>query len=234
MVSLARYLLDHPEIRVQPKLVVTGCERLFPEQRALISRAFGAPVLDFYGNEEYAVFAGDCEHGRMHLAVEMGIVEIVRNGRPALPGEEGDVVVTSLWNRAFPFIRYAIGDVAAMQTEPCPCGRGLPTWRLIGGRERDMLATPNGYLYLPASVVGSPRWRDKIAAIRFYQRVRTDVVAQVVRGPAFVDADVEVLQRELEEYMRRQLRVSIEFVDSIERTAGGKFRMVVSEVPIDT
>jgi phenylacetate-CoA ligase len=234
LATLAMHVLDHPRLRIRPRLVVAGCERLFPEQREMIGRAFGAPIIDFYGNEEYAVFAGDCEHGRMHLAVEMGIVEILRHGRPAEPGEEGEVVVTSLWNRAFPFIRYAIGDVAAMHPERCPCGRGLPVWRLIGGRERDMLATPQGYLYLPNSVVGSPRWRDKIVAIRFHQRVRTDVVAQVVKGPGFVDGDIDALQRELEEYMRRQLRVSVEFVDSIEKTAGGKFRLVVSEVPIDT
>jgi phenylacetate-coenzyme A ligase PaaK-like adenylate-forming protein len=234
LVSLATYLLEHPEIRVRPHLVVTGCERLFPEQREIIGRGFGAPVIDFYGNEEFAMFAGDCEHGRMHLAAEMGVVEILRDGRPAKAGEEGEVVVTSLWNRSFPFVRYAIGDVASMHSDPCACGRGLPTWRLIGGRERDMLATPQGYLYLPNSVVGSPRWRDKIVAIRFYQEVRTDVVAQVVKGPGFVDADVDVLQRELEEYMRKQLHISIEFVDSIEKTAGGKYRLVVSKVRIDT
>jgi phenylacetate-CoA ligase len=231
LASLARYLLAHPAVRVRPQLVVSGCERLFPEQRELIGTAFGAPVIDFYGNEEFAVFAGDCEHGRMHVAAEMGIVEILRDGRPVGPGEEGDVVVTGLWNRSFPFIRYAIGDVAALEPTPCPCGRTLPTWRLIGGREREMLATPQGYLYMPNSVVGSRRWRDKIAAIRFYQEIRTDVVAQVVKGPGFVEADSDLLRQEIEGYVRGRLRVAIQFVDSIEQTAGGKYRLVVSKVP---
>jgi phenylacetate-CoA ligase len=232
--SLAMYVLDQPKIRLRPRLVVTGCERLFPEQRALISRAFGAPVIDFYGNEEFTVFAGDCEHGRMHLAAEMGIVEILRAGRPAQAGEEGEVVVTSLWNRSYPFIRYAIGDMAVMHAEPCPCGRGLPSWRLLGGRERDMLATPTGYVYLPTILVSVPRWRGKIDSIRYYQEERSEVVVQVVRGPEFRDGDVELLRREVDEYLRGQLRVSIQFVDSIEQTAGGKYRMVVSKVPIDT
>jgi phenylacetate-CoA ligase len=94
-----------------------------------------------------------------------------------------------------------------------------------------MLATPQGYLYMPNSVVGSRRWRDKIAAIRFYQEIRTDVVAQVVKGPGFVEADSDLLRQEIEGYMRGRLRVAIQFVDSIEQTAGGKYRLVVSKVP---
>jgi phenylacetate-CoA ligase len=123
--------------------------------------------------------------------------------------------------------------MGALHPEPCPCGRVLPTWRLLGGRERDMLATPQGYLYLPTVLVGVRRWQDKIHAIRYYQEERTQVTVQVVRGPEFTDGDIDALRREVEDYARGQLRVSIQFVDSIEQTAGGKYRMVVSKVPID-
>jgi phenylacetate-CoA ligase len=228
---LGEYLLDHPEPRIRPRVVVAGCERLFPEQRALIGEAFGAPVAEFYGNEEFTVFGGDCEHGRMHLAAEMGVVEILRDGRPAAIGDEGDVVVTSLWNRSFPFIRYAMGDVGALLADRCACGRGLPLWCVVGGSERDLLATPDGYVYLPTNVTGTPRWRGKVAGIRFYQETRREVVAHVVRGAGFGDGDEAALRDELERYLRGRLRVSIVYVDALEQTPGGKHRMVVSKVP---
>jgi phenylacetate-CoA ligase len=228
---LAEYLLDHPEPRIRPHVVITGCERLFPEQRALIGEAFGAQVAEFYGNEEYTVFAGDCERGGLHLAAEMGVVEILRDRRPAAIGEEGDVVVTSLWNRSFPFIRYAIGDVGALLPERCACGRGLPLWRIIGGSERDLLATPDGYVYLPTNVTGTPRWRGKVAGIRFYQDSRHEVLAHVVRGAGYGSGDEAALRDELERYLRGRLRVSIAYVDALEETPGGKNRMVVSKAP---
>jgi phenylacetate-CoA ligase len=231
MAFLSMYLLEHKEIKIRPRLVVAGCERLFPEQRDLIAQAFQAPVAEFFGNEEFVIFAGDCEHSRLHLAAEMGVVEILVDRRRCPPDTEGDVVVTSLWNRAFPFIRYGLGDLGLIRADRCPCGRTLPVWRIIGGRERDLLATPDGYVYLPVNVTGTPRWRGKVAAIRFYQENRREVVVQVVRGPDFAEADAAALGDDLTEHLRGLLRVSLQFVDGLEQTAGGKYRMVVSRVP---
>ena len=54
-------------------------------------------------------------------------VEIVRDGRPALPGETGDLVVTNLCNLGMPFIRYQVGDAAARHpNRHCPCGCAAP------------------------------------------------------------------------------------------------------------
>ncbi len=230
---LSLYLLKHLQYAVRPFVVFVGGERVLPDQRATIAEAFKAPVVEQYGNWEYVVFAGECPQGRLHLAAEMGIVEILRAGRPAAPGEAGNVVVTNLWNFAFPFIRYAIDDVAWFESAPCPCGRGLPTWRIVGGRQKDLLATPDGYVHVPTSLVATPRWRGKVAGIRFYQETRTAVLAQVVKGPDFRPEDTDALRNEIREYLLGRLRVDVAFVDSLEQTAGGKFRSVISTVPVE-
>jgi phenylacetate-CoA ligase len=230
---LGMFLLDRHEFSVRPKVVFTGGERLFPDQRTVIAEAFQAPVVDMYANWEYAVFAGECPAGRSHLAAEMGITEVLRNGRPCAPGEPGEVVITNLWNRSLPFIRYAIGDMGALEADPCPCGRGLPTWRIMGGRERDLLATRAGFMFLPVSILALPHWRDKISGVRFYQETRNDVLVQIVKGPQFTEADLPRLREELNRHLGQFLDVSIEFCDHIEQTAGGKYRYVMSKVPLD-
>jgi phenylacetate-CoA ligase len=231
---LALHVLRQGKRTIRPRAVIAGGERLFPDQRQIIGEAFGVPVAEAYGNWEYAVFGGECERRRLHLSTEMGVVEILNGeGRRCAPLEIGQVVVTNLWNRSFPFIRYAIGDLAYMEGEPCPCGRGLPTWRIVGGREKDFLATPDGYLFLPNSLFAMDRWRGKIHGIRFYQETRHEVVVQVVRGPEFSDEDLSVLRAELDQWMAGRLKIFIEFCEHLDQTAGGKYRYVLSKVPIE-
>jgi len=228
---LGLYLLDHPGIRIRPRAVFIGGERLLPDQREAIGEAFGCPVVEVYGNWEYAVFGGECEHGRLHLATEMGVVEILRNGQPGPPGEPGELTITNLWNRAFPFVRYQIGDIGYVDSQRCTCGRVLPTGRIVGGRERDLLATPQGYLYIPNSIVATPRWRRKIEGIRFVQDSPGAVVVHVVRGAEYLPADEPVLRDELRSAVRNLLEISIEYQESLEATPGGKYRLVVSQIP---
>lgn len=232
LVALSTYLLEHSEYQIRPRVIFVGGERVFPEQREIFSRAFSAPVAETYGNREHSLMGGECERGRLHLAAELSIVEILKDGRPCPPGELGELVATNLWNWSFPFVRYAIGDVAAADPGPCPCGRGLPTARIVGGKVLNLLATPQGFLIPSNSIVATPRWQGKIAGIRFYQERREDVTAQVVRGPDYVEADEEALRGDLERAFNGALKVNVEYFDTLEETAGGKFVYVVCKVPL--
>lgn len=233
LTHVARYLARHHTHRIRPKAVFTWGERVLPDHREAVQEAFGVPLVEMYTSWEFVVFGSECERGRLHLAPEMGYVEMVKDGRPQPPGEVGEIVVTSLWNRSLPFIRYAIGDVGRLEGEPCPCGRGLPTWRIIGGRQKDLLATPDGYLHPQSSFLRAPRWRNKILGFRFYQETRHEVLAQVVRGPEFRDDDVPALHDEIDRILEGHLALSIQFCQSLEETAGGKYRFIVSKVPIE-
>ena len=233
LTHVASYVMRHQPQCCRPKAVFAGGERVFPDQREIVHEAFGVPLVEFYGNWEYVVFGGECERGRLHLAPEMGCVEILKDGRPQPPGETGEIVVTSLWNRAFPFIRYAIGDVGRLEGEPCPCGRGLPTWRIVGGRQKDLLATPVGYLHLSGSLLGTPRWRGKIQGLRFYQETRSDVLVQIVKGPDFRNEDVPALREDIDRCLEGRLAFTIQFCEGLADTPGGKYRYIVSKVPIE-
>ena len=87
------------------------------------------------GPVKFPGIAYECEHNNgHHIMAESYIVEILKDGRPALPGEIGEVVITDLNNFSVPLIR--IGDlaVAVDNSEPCHVGRGLPRIGHIEGR----------------------------------------------------------------------------------------------------
>src|SRR5204863_5458654 len=109
-------------------------------QRSLIERELGVATAQSYGVQESGAIAFACEQGAWHTCAESIIVEFVRDGRPARPGELAELVVTSLVNRTMPLIRYRTGDlVRAADPMPCRCHRGLPVMPPILGRFGDFL-----------------------------------------------------------------------------------------------
>jgi phenylacetate-CoA ligase len=100
------------------------------------------------------------------------IVEVLdEDGGPCRPGEIGRVVVTDLVNFATPIIRYDTCDYAEVGP-PCPCGRGLPTLARIVGRERNLVAMPDGTKHWPH--LGVDHFWD-YAPIRQFQFVQHDL-----------------------------------------------------------
>ncbi len=119
----------------RPSAVECSAEKMWPEHRRLIEEVFDCPVFDMYGSREVPALACECEfHSGLHVFSDIRLVEVVRNGLPARPSEEGAIVVTDLLNYGMPLIRYEIGDVGAWAEGPCACGRAFPRLREITGR----------------------------------------------------------------------------------------------------
>ena len=101
-----------------------------------------------------------CEVGRgHHLNLDSCALRVVgRDGRPASNGEEGDLVVSNLVNRATVILNYRSGDVGAMGEGPCSCGRTLPLLARMHGRSSDIVRLADGR-ELPALVFDAMfRW----------------------------------------------------------------------------
>src|SRR5690606_18861353 len=108
--------------RLPMSSVISGSEPLRPSVRALIEDRFACGVHDWYGVSERAAGASQCERrGPYHEQSEMQYLEIVPTDRSASESE-GEIVGTSLLNRAMPFVRYRTGDVSSW-AEACACGR---------------------------------------------------------------------------------------------------------------
>ena len=146
LLTLARFILENNDFPFPPKAVITTSETLTEQARETIESAFKCKVFDRYGAVEGCVFASQCEFGRYHVSPEVGIVEILnREGKPARPGEIGEVVCTGLQNSLQPLIRYRLGDAARWAVEQTfDCRREMPVLERIEGRYEDICYTLDG------------------------------------------------------------------------------------------
>ena len=126
--------------------VVSLSEPLSPRVRSLAASCFGAPVFDLYGAGECLPIARSCEHGHgLHINLDMVALEVVDDdNRPVPEGHFGSrVLITNLFNPLLPLIRYELQDIAAITTEPCPCGSELPRLLAVRGRSDELIWLPH-------------------------------------------------------------------------------------------
>ena len=114
---------------------------------------WAAQVLGTYASTEMATSFTECAQGRGggHVLPDLIAVEILNEaGEPVPPGQPGEVVATPLQVTGMPLLRLSTGDIAALLTDPCPCGR--KTYRLgpVLGRKAQMLKVRGTTLYPPA------------------------------------------------------------------------------------
>ena len=223
--------IDEQKLQVHsPESIIIGSEKLYDHQREIIERAFAAPVFETYGSREFTLIAAECgQHSGLHVTSENLIVEIVDDlGQPCRPGQEGQVLVTDLFNTAMPFVRYAIGDRAVAATKSCPCGRGLPLLEKIVGRQIDILKLPDGR-NLPGAFF--PHLIKDFNAIRRFQVVQTRedcLRLQIVVDDGWNEEQHQILRDRIKSGMGDSSRLEIQRVDRIELTAAGKRRVVIA------
>ena len=152
--ELSKLALNEPDA-VRLKACVASAEILTDDVRSLVKSAFGAETLSLYGLRELGHVATSCPMtGQLHIAADVTMVEVIRDdGGIAGEGEAGQIVATSLYNHAMPFIRYATGDYAVVG-EPCGCGWSLPTLKHILGRSRNRFTLGDGRRIWPATMFG--------------------------------------------------------------------------------
>lgn len=216
-------------IKARPRVIVTSSETVMPHQRAAVESAFGTALRDHYGCAEMAALIAQCEHGRYHVNPEYGIVEILRaDGTPCAMGEVGELCCTGLVNDAMPLIRYKLGDSAAFGPDGCECGRAFPVIEALVGRTDDILRTPDG------REIGrlDPIFKSLtgIVEAQIVQVTLTEIEILVVPEGEFDTVAQETLRNSILKRLSPDMTVAVRVVESIPRTASGKFRSVVSRL----
>lgn len=206
-------------------------ERLYPEQRELIARTFGCPVANGYGGRDAGFIAHQCPHGGMHITAEDIVVEILGpDGQPVAPGASGEIVVTHLATGDFPFIRYRTGDIGALATEPCTCGRTLPLLREIEGRSTDFLIAADGTVMHGLALIYILRELPGVAAFKIVQESLLLTRIELVLAGMLADPVRAHIVAGVRARLGAAVQVQVEQVDAIAPEASGKFRYVVSRL----
>jgi phenylacetate-CoA ligase len=211
----------------------SGGNFLHPHYRRALEQAFQCRVYERYATMETGLVAHECpEAGALHVPAEGLIVEIARpDGSRAGPGETGDVLLTSLRNHATPLIRYRVGDRAIPpDRERCDCGRGLPVFGTVTGRTRDFLRTPAGALVGPRQAVEAlqPVLDNSVIDVQVRQDARGRLQELVIqRDTPRAEADRETIASILQELVGPPERPTVERVEQIALTPGGKIRTII-------
>ena len=212
------------------KVAFVTSERLYDDQRALISDVFGCPVANGYGGRDAGFIAHQCPHGGMHITAEDIIVEIVDHdsGEGVAAGASGEIVVTHLATRDFPFIRYRTGDVGALGSRPCACGRGLPLLERLEGRTTDFVMAADGTVLHGLALIYILRDLPGVRSFKIVQRSRLAVQVLLVTEAGFApDAPARIVAG-VQQRLGAQVTVTVDQVDVIAPEQSGKFRYVVS------
>lgn len=233
---LAQFIEARGGLDFQPRALMSSAQTLPRKSREVIEKAFGCKVFDKYGAREFSGIAYESEAHNGHLVVAEGyIVELLVDGRPARPGEVGEVVITDLNNYCMPFIRYRIGDLAeAIEQTPSPCGRGLPRIGDIQGRVQSIIQGTDGH-FVPGTFFAHAL-KEYDYAIKRFQVVQDEPGAirfRVVKGSRYSDDTLEEVKSLIRKYLGDGLRIDVEFVDNIEMIRTGKRLASVSRLPID-
>ena len=207
--------------------VVTSSETMNAESQALVSRAFGCKVFDWYGLAERVAAIGTCDHGRYHVVCDYAHAEF-------LPAEDGlhEIIGTGYNNFTMPLIRYRCGDLVRLAPtgEACGCGRSFPLVEEIIGRADDAIKLPDGR-QIAACLAGNVfRGVPGILQGQIRQDTRERLDLYVVPTPAFSPASIAKLCANAELRIGHAMSIEVHTVDELPRTHRGKFKAVVCTV----
>jgi phenylacetate-CoA ligase len=140
------------------KVCMVTSEMLFEEDKQLLEKYFGIPIVNEYGASELDLIAFQNPNGGWQVNTETLFVEILdENNRPVSSGNEGKIVITSLYNKAHPFIRYEIGDIGVIDEKSTSKTTYL---KKLVGRTNDIAILPSGkkspgltFYYITKSII---------------------------------------------------------------------------------
>jgi phenylacetate-CoA ligase len=218
---------------VHSRIIFTTGEILSNHCRQLLNSTFEAKVIDSYGCAETGDIAWECpeEHQGYHMNTDSVLVEFIRDGENVAAGEDGEVVLTSLFNTAMPFIRYKVGDIGVPSDEQCSCGRTLPLMRLLKGRSDDFIILPSGKKLSPLGMVNIQDFVGIGVSEMMIIQKNQKLIEVLLKMQLEHDEDrVKKCVAQLQEIVGTDVEVKPRFVAEIPRNRSGKFRRVISRV----
>jgi phenylacetate-CoA ligase len=236
--SMVRMLAEEQlagRLQIAPQAVNSASEPLTAEGRVLAQRAWQVPPFDVYAATETGGIAAECEqHTGMHLFEDLVLAEVVdADGRPVPSGITGDrLLVTVLFSRTLPLIRYELTDRVRLATKACPCGRPFRLLAAVEGRTDDLLRLPGrDGTRRPVHPVVFHRALELVDAAGWQVRQDQDQLTVLVAspGPTFDAPSVQqAVAAGLEDAQVAPLAIRVVVVDAIPTGAAGKRPLIVA------
>lgn len=137
---------------ISPKYIVATGAVLDKTLKEFIETTFDAHLFEVYGATETGPIAFECKQGGYHIMSDLLYLEFLKDDMPVNSGEAGKLVVTKLFGKGTPIIRYdAINDIVSPRYEKCNCDISGEMIQKIFGRDDLSLLLPGGRVLLPSS-----------------------------------------------------------------------------------
>jgi phenylacetate-CoA ligase len=201
-----------------------GAESLLSQQKALLHKAFGVIPRQHYGMAEAIANISECEAGAVHVDEDFAAVEFL----PSPDGSGFKVVGTNFTNLLTPLLRYEIGDMVSLGKASCECGCGGRVVQTIDGRQEDYVVLGNGARIGRLDHV----FKDmlSIQQAQIYQKLPGAIIVYIVRGDDYSPEAEHALLLELRQRLGPEMKIDIQYRDTLERSGAGKLRFVVSDL----
>mgnify|MGYP004441925989 FL=1 len=226
LVELAKYIgrTGIPKSGFSTKSVLTGGEGLSDENRKLLEKVFGCTVYRRYSDMELGILGQDMGNGSEYI-LNWGSYYFetlkINSDEPTAPGEAGRIVITDLFNYAFPMIRYDTGDLGVLDdSNP----NEFPKLKEIYGRVRDCVYATDGRLISPAKVSVMMWGSESVKQWQFIQETKNDYVLKLNCDKKIEE---QVYIEKFKSLLGADAGITVQFVDEIPVTSSNKRRAVI-------
>ena len=214
------------------KVCIVTSEMLFEEDKILLEKQFGVPVVNEYGASELDLIAFQNPNGEWQVNSETLFVEILDENNNVLPyGKEGRIVITSLFNKAHPFIRYDIGDIGILDTKSTP---KKPILKKLIGRTNDIAVLPSGkkspgltFYYVTKSII------EDDGNVKEFVVKQTKIDTFEIEYVSESELNLEHIQKietAITLYLEKGLVFTFVRKEKLERSNSGKLKQFVSSL----
>ncbi|MBJ7879681.1 phenylacetate--CoA ligase family protein [Gelidibacter salicanalis] len=215
------------------KACVVTSEMLFENDKLLMEQFFGVPIINEYGASELDLIAFQNQNDEWIVNSETLFVEILDDQDQVLPyGEEGRVVITSLYNKAHPFIRYDIGDVGILSKTST---LQKPQLQKLIGRTNDIALLPSGkkaagltFYYITKSIIEDD---GNVKEFIIEQLDLQTFKIIYISTEKLSVKQTETITQEMEHYLEKGLQIIFERQPFLKRSDSGKLKQFTSLLP---
>lgn len=212
------------------KVCMVTSEMLFESDKNLLEKWIGVPVINEYGASELDLIAYSDAQNDFIVNSETLFVEILNEENQPVPlGEEGKIVITSLYNKAHPFIRYDIGDTGILSENSTP---QKPILKNLIGRTNDLAMLPSGksipgltFYYVTKSII------EEDGNVKEFIVVQTEKdtfkIKYISERMLRLNEETEI-KKSLETYLEPGLNLILERVTFLDRSRRGKLKQFTS------
>jgi phenylacetate-CoA ligase len=203
---------------------------LFEDDKKLMESHIGVPVINEYGASELDLIAFQNPNNNWQVNSETLFVEVLDEKNNVLPnGEEGRIVITSLYNKAHPFIRYDIGDFGILSKQST---LKKPILEKLIGRINDIAILPSGkkaagltFYYITKSIIEDD---GNVKEFVIEQHKKDTFIIKYVSTDKLSTEKMTHISTEMEHYLEKGLHIKFDRLNKLQRSKSGKLKQFSS------